>query len=75
MLSVGSRGGILLPVTEKSLPKLALKNCGCPVLANTMELSSDHRGVQVKGFVVCCMVVKSPGTTWPGSEGSSAISD
>ena len=72
MFSVGSGGSVLLPVTEESLPKLGIKNCGRPGLANTMELSSDDWGVCVKGFVICYIMVKSTGTTLPGFKGSSA---
>ena len=43
--------GIFALLTGESLPELAIKNCGCLDLANTMKLSSHHWGIHIKGFV------------------------
>lgn len=41
MFSVGRGGDISLLVMEESLPELAVQNCGCHDIVNTMKLFSD----------------------------------
>lgn len=52
MFSVGSGAGIFALLTGESLPELAIENCWCPDLANTMKLFSDHWDIHIKGFVM-----------------------
>lgn len=54
---VETGGDILFPIMEESLLELAIKNCGC------CGLFSGDGVVGVKGFVLYCVMIESPGTT------------